>query len=98
MTQVTLARGWDLEVERGPDWLFVRPQCSGSAADAPPLADEVWALLEKSLTHRLVLELDDIDLLTSHLIGQLMWLRKRIHSHDGIMRLCGLSAYNAAVL
>lgn len=99
MVQVTLARGWDLDVERGPDWLYVRPHClSGSASDAPPLADQVWSLLEKSLTHRLVLELDDIDLLTSHLIGQLMWLRKRIHSHDGMMRICGLSSYNTQVL
>ena len=39
-----------------------------------------------------------IPVLTSHLIGQLIDLYRRIREHEGVMRLCGLSAYNRRVL
>lgn len=98
MVQVSRARGWDLEVERGPDWLFVRPHQPGDApAESGSLAEQVWSMLEQSMTHRLVLELGEIDL-DSRLIEQLDWLHKRIQSHDGLMRICGLSLENAALL
>jgi hypothetical protein len=99
MVQVSLARGWDLEVERGPDCLFVRPRpIETGAVGAPSLALQVWALLEQTLTHRLVLELDEIGQLESELIEQLIWLQNRIHSHDGMMRVCGLSSGNQKLL
>ena len=99
MVQISLARGWDLDVERGPDWLFVRPRRSSEiAASELSLAEHIWSLLEQNLTHRLVLELDEIECLTSRLIGQLVWLQKRIHSHDGTLRICGLSSDNEALL
>jgi anti-anti-sigma factor len=62
------------------------------------LAEQVWSLLEQNMTHRLVLELDDIGLLISSLIGQLVLLQKKIGSQGGLMRLCGLSANNKRVL
>jgi anti-anti-sigma regulatory factor len=99
MVLVTVARGWDLEVDRGPDWLFVRPRpIEGSAGDSPTLAEQVWGLLEQTLIHRLVLDLSEIDRLDSKLIDQLLWLQKRIHAHEGIMRVCGLSSQNEQVL
>jgi anti-anti-sigma factor len=98
MAQAVLANGWNFEVERGPDWLFVRPRRQGSALDALPFAEQVWSLLEQQFTHRLVLEMGDVDRLDSHLVGQLIWLYKRIHTHDGIMRICELSAANEDVL
>jgi anti-anti-sigma factor len=94
-----VALGWELLVERGPGWLFVRP------AEPPPdlneagnLADYVWALLQQNFTHRVVLELDRIGPLTSTLIGQLVWLQKRIHTEGGLLRICGLSPQNHDVL
>jgi len=99
MAQASLARGWDFDVQRGPDWLFVRPRCLGSSAlDARPFAEQVWMLLEQHFAHRLVLEMGDVDHLDSHLVGQLLLLYKRIHTHDGMMRICGLSAPNDDVL
>ena len=91
--------GWGLDVQRGPDWLLVRVS-SGDEGDSGtyPLADSLWALCERHFTYRLVLELDQIGLLNSHLIGQLVQLYKRISEHDGVLRLCGLSAYNLRVL
>jgi anti-sigma B factor antagonist len=99
MVQISLARGWDLDVERGPDWLFVRPhRSSRTALDSPAFAEQVWSILEQNFTHRLVLEMGGFDRLDSHLIGELLWLYERIHSHDGMMRICGLSGSNQDLL
>ena len=96
---LAIAPGCELAVERGPDWLLVRIESlDKNASDPPRLADEVWSLLQRHFTYRLVLELDRVEMLNSHLIGQLVRLYKLIREHDGIMRLCGLSAYNLQVL
>ena len=107
MAQATIVgSGWDFEVERGPDWLFVRPRRlfggseSVSAGDggAASFAEQIWTLLEQQFTHRLVLELGEIDRLDSELVGELESLHKRIHAHDGLMRVCGLTAAHDDVL
>ena len=54
------------------------------------LAGRLWALLEKHFIYRLVLEMDEIDILPSKLIGQLVMLNKRVLSQGGALRLCGL--------
>jgi anti-anti-sigma factor len=96
---LSLARGWDFSVERGPDCLFVRPHRAGlTSPDASQFAEQVWALLEQHFTYRLVLELDEIDYLESQQVGQLVLLQKRVHAHDGMMRVCGLSERNHEVL
>ena len=46
----------------------------------------------------IVLELDQIEVLNSHLIGQLVRLYKLIREHDGVLRLSGLSPYNLQML
>ncbi|MGD9722794.1 MAG: hypothetical protein AB7O59_15780 [Pirellulales bacterium] len=98
MVQVSVARGWDLEVDRGPDWLFVRPLAFDRALDdAPSLGEQIWGLLEQTLTHRLVLELGGLSL-DEKLIAQILQLQERVHAHDGIMRVCGLSAENEQLL
>ncbi len=95
----TLAVGCELDVQRGPDWLLVRIVSVGQdGSSPPPLADELWSLMEQHFTYRIVLELDGLKVLNSHLIGQLVSLYRRISEHDGVMRLCGLSAYNRQVL
>jgi len=94
-----LASGWELAVERGPDWLFVRISSAGDdGSETPPLAHQLWSLLEEHLTHRLVLELDQVVVLGSRLIDQLELLDKWISQRGGVMRLCGLSARNRRVL
>jgi len=90
---------WKVDVERGPEWLYVRlhgPQ-DGNAEGAH-VADRVWSLLQQQFTYRLVLEMDDVDILRSYLLGQLVLLQKRIAMHGGIMRLSGLSDSNRQVL
>ena len=85
-----VACDWPLEVERGPDWLFVRMHPPQDADLEPDLAGTVWDLLEKHFTYRVVLEMDDVEMLSSHMIGQLILLQKRIHQQGGVLRLCGL--------
>jgi anti-anti-sigma factor len=87
-----LAREWTMDVERGPDWLFIRlhgPQ--DPKAEPSDLANRVWRLMQQHFTYRLVLELDDVPSLNSYFLGQLVMLHKRIHSRDGVLRLSGLT-------
>jgi anti-anti-sigma factor len=96
--QETLA-GWQLDVDRGPDWLFVKIRCPGQGQwDPPPLAERLWTMLQEHLVERMVLELDEIPVLSSRLIGQLVLLYKRISARGGVMRLSGLSPENQQVL
>jgi len=95
----TIAPGCELDVERGPDWILVRVRNLDLVqSDAPPLADHLWQLLQQHFTYRLVLELDDVEVLNSYLVGQLLELYRRIAKHEGVMRLCGLSPYSRQVL
>jgi anti-anti-sigma factor len=96
---VAIAPGCELDVERGPDWLLVRVRSIDLAElDESPLAERLWQVLEQHFTYRVVLELDEVEVLNSYLIGQLLDLYQRIEQHDGVMRLCGLSPTNRQVL
>jgi len=97
---IQLSPGWELDVDRGPDWLFVRVRCPELPVDdLPPLAETVWKLMSQHFCYRLVLELDEVRLLHSRLVGQLVLLHKRLVTHDyGVIRVCGLTARNQQVL
>ena len=94
---LAISPGWELYVERGPDWLIVKIQ-NMDLNESPPLAELIWTLMQQHLTHRLVIELDQVPVLNSFLIEQLSQLYRKIFDHDGVMRICGLSAYNRRVL
>lgn len=92
--------GWNMEVDRGPNWLFVklrRPSCDKVDGEGP-LADELWNLLQQHFTSRLVLELDEVDRLQSWMMGQLVSLNHRVSNHGGMLRLCGLNRANSEAL
>ena len=88
---IHLAAGWTAAVERGPDWVFVRLESHTAAMDASGVAEELWSVLEKHFTYRLIVELEGVGMLASSLIGQLMMLQKRVHAQGGLMRICGLN-------
>jgi anti-anti-sigma regulatory factor len=99
MAQASRAHGWYLDVERGPECLFVHPRRTpDEPADAMSLAQQVWSLLEQNFTHRVVLELSDIGALDELLLEQILDLNNRVRACGGMMRLCGLSARNRKVL
>lgn len=96
---VEIAPGWELDVDRDSDWLFVKLRNSDqNATGTPLLAEALWKLLGQHVTDRLVLELDQLEVLYTYLIGQLVLLHKRLSVHGGAMRLCGLSVHNQQVL
>ncbi len=95
----TLVAQWTLEVDRGPDGLWVRivgPACK--ALDSPSLADSLWSLLERHFVYRLVLDVAELDVCDDCLVEQLTYLYERISQHDGMLRLCGLSPGNRKAL
>ncbi|MHC4404638.1 MAG: STAS domain-containing protein [Planctomycetota bacterium] len=97
---LAIAPGWEVEVERGPGWLLVKlrnPEFD-AASEAPPLAEQLWSLLERHFVYRLVLDFHDVSLLHSCLLGQLILLDKQVRDHHGVVRLCGLSRGNQEVL
>lgn len=95
----TLAPGWHVNVERGPDWLLLSLHCDEpSFANIPDLAELIWPVLEQHFTYRVVLRVEELQILPSALIGQLVMLHKRVVSRGGTMRLCGLSDANQSVL
>jgi ABC-type transporter Mla MlaB component len=67
-------------------------------ADVPPLAEEVWSLMERYLVSRLVLDLSGVKSLDRQLLAQLLRLQRRIHEHGGMVRLTGLSGENLALV
>ena len=94
-----LSPGFAIDLDRGPDWLFVRLHYDNElGSEGPDLAGPLWDLMQQHFAHRIVLELDRVVLLTSPLIGELIRLQKMVDSHDGLMRLCGLSHNNQRVL
>lgn len=87
-----LAPEWAVEIDRGPDWLFIRlrPPADAQAGEFP-LAETIWQRLDQAFCHRVVLELYDVPHLRSWLIGELVKLHKRVAATGGMVRLCGLS-------
>ena len=91
--------GWSLAVERGPDWLFVRPsELEPANSEGIELAEAIWQEMQRHFTNRVVVDCTSVPVMHSWLIGQLVLLHKRVVTHGGMVRLCGLSANNAAVL
>ena len=84
-----ICEDWGVDVDRGPDWLFMRLRPGNGAPEG--VADKLWSLANRHFVYRLVLEMNDLDMLPSHLMGQLIVLQKRVLQHDGALRLCGLS-------
>ena len=94
-----LGSSWQLQLDRGPNCLFVRlcPE-AGQGCDDAELSQRLAALLDEHFTNRLVLEMDQVDLLNSLLLGQLADLSNRMRTQGGMIRLCGLSPFNQGVL
>jgi len=92
---IDVAGGWALEVERGPDWLFVRLNAAPEGWwQAPPLAECIWSLLQQHFVYRVVLDCQAIQRLSSAVVSQLVLLRNKVDARGGVIRLCGLSPSN----
>lgn len=94
-----LAPEWTMDIDRGPDWLFIRlrPPVSGDLGEIS-LAEAIWDKLEQAFCYRVVLELEEVKILPSWMVGELVRLHKRVTTQGGMMRLAGLSQTNQDVL
>lgn len=94
-----IKHGWTIEVERGPEWLFIRPVFeSDCQLVGNELAERIWELLEKHFTYRVVLDLQSVPVVQSALLGQIVILHKRTHQAGGVLRICGLTDTARGVL
>jgi anti-anti-sigma factor len=84
-----VCEAWGVDVDRGPDWLFVR--LKPGTEDPSDMADKLWKLADRHFVYRMVLEMDQVDVLPSRLMGQLVTLQKRVLQRQGALRLCGLT-------
>jgi anti-anti-sigma factor len=78
-------------------FLRLRPPAQGDTGEIA-LAEMIWKKLEQSFCYRVVIELDEVSYLRSWMVGELVRLHKRVTTHGGMLRLCGLSPANQAVL
>lgn len=79
-----------LEVERGPDWLFVRV-ARGAAAGPGDLMTSVWETIREHGTVRVVLELDHVETIDEAFGGVIGELGARVRDAGGLIRICGLT-------
>jgi hypothetical protein len=70
--------GLEFNVDRGPNWLFVKLKTREAAESAvPQIADKLWSISSRHFIYRVVLELDDLDQMPSGMMGQLITLRAK---------------------
>jgi anti-anti-sigma regulatory factor len=87
--------GWDIAVERGPDWLFLRLERGGGQGMQRPLADQLMQLIRVNHAHRVVVEFDGVDPLDDALVDAIAVVGSRVRDEGGLIRVCGLSAGGA---
>jgi anti-anti-sigma regulatory factor len=96
---LAIAAGYEFDVDRGPDWLWIKIRSvEAGSFPAASLADEIEELVEKHFVYRIVLEMKGVTELSSHLIAEIVSLDRFILRHDGVLRICGLSAEGRAML
>jgi len=94
-TMSEASTGWDLRVDRGPNWLLVKVRRNyDRPLEDEPFAQRLWDLMEEHFVYRLVLELDQLEVLDDFVIRQLGRLDHVARDHGGFVRLCGLSRHN----
>lgn len=79
-----------LEVERGPDWLFVRV-AGGAVAGQGELTTSVWETIREHGASRVILELDRVETVDEALGGVIGELGTRVRDAGGLIRICGLN-------
>ncbi|MEM9186921.1 MAG: hypothetical protein AAGB00_10540 [Planctomycetota bacterium] len=83
------------EIERGPNWLFVRI-APGSAlpttpADAEHWCEALWSVCKRHFVYRLVLEMEAVDAVSAPADAALAWLGEQLRTRGGSLKLCGMT-------
>jgi len=91
------ASGWRVNLERGPDWLFVRLEPDADRARivvAAGLAEAIWGMISENHAHRVVLELDRVGTVDDGLLDAIGDVGERVRASGGLIRACGLTGSN----
>ena len=97
--KVILAPGWKTELDRGPDWLFVKLYGpDGNEADATGLAETLGMMLQQEFKRRIVLELDELRDMPQDFVNEVTLLHDSLDSQGCVLRLCGLCDEHRQVL
>jgi anti-anti-sigma regulatory factor len=89
---VHIVDGLQFNVERGPNWLFVKLRTKQRPlVEVPQFAEKLWSIASRHFIYRLVLELDELEKLPSGMMAQLVLLQERLAQCGGALRICGLS-------
>ena len=84
--------GLELNVDRGPNWLFVKLKSKRALrTEVPQIAEKLWSISSRHFIYRLVLELEDLKEMPSGMMGELVRLQERLAQCGGALRICGLS-------
>lgn len=84
--------GLRLNVDRGPNWLFVKLRSKGTRTRrAPRVADGLWSIATRHFVYRVVLELDELEALPPGMMAQLLLLQERLSQCGGALKICGMS-------
>jgi len=84
--------GLELNVDRGPNWLFVKLRDKKtSRAKVPQIAEKLWSISSRHFIYRLVVELDELENVPSSWMEELAELQQRLAECGGALRLCGMS-------
>jgi len=97
--KVDLAPGWKTELDRGPDWLFVKLYGpNGDEADAKGMANSLYLMMEQEFKGRLLLELEHLYDIPQDFVDELIQLREKMEKQGNTLRLCGMAAEHQSVL
>ncbi|MFM7184718.1 MAG: STAS domain-containing protein [Planctomycetota bacterium] len=86
--------GWDVAVERGPDWLFLRLESGTGGAGDGSLSDRLLGTIRANRAHRVVLELDRVESMDAALLDAIATVGTHVRGDGGLVRVCGLSEGN----
>jgi hypothetical protein len=84
--------GLELNVDRGPNWLFVKLRNkTAPRGTVPHIADKLWAISTRHFIYRLVVEMDELEQLPASWMDELTELQQRLSECGGALRICGMS-------
>ncbi len=84
--------GWEVAVERGPDWLFLRLERRDAVASGGALAERLLDVIRVNHAHRVVVECDRVDAVDDAILDAIAAVGSRVRDDGGLIRVCGLSA------
>ena len=95
---IDVATGWTIKVERGPDSVFIRVK-SGDRIDPPDdLSREILQAVEQHFASRVFLDLREVHVVGSRLLGHVLEVNRRVCQQGGLLRVYGLNEFNRRVL